>query len=240
MFLRFIGSGSAFNTFMGNNSAFIKKGAALLLLDCGSTTFGRMQEAKLLEDVKELYVLITHRHPDHIASLGDLIFYASYILKTKVKLLSPDQEAIGTLLKYMGVEEYLYTPIKLTGKYEVEAESLRVTIQYVAVEHVANMPSYGYLMEYEGTRIFYSGDARRIPQGVLEDFKSGHIQFIYQDVCSYDSHDGPHLHIDSLRELIEPEYRHRVFCMHRDESFDAEKATSQGFCMAENSLGKKF
>lgn len=240
MFLRFIGSGSAFNTSLGNNSAFIKKNTVLLLLDCGSTTFERLQAARLLEEVKELCVIITHRHPDHISSLGDLIFYAYYIMKIKVKLLSPDKEAISILLKYMGVEEDLYAPIKLTGKYAIETEALKAVIEPIAVEHVANMPSFGYLIEYEGMRIFYSGDAKMIPEGVLADFKSGYIQFIYQDVCSYDSYDGPHLHIDSLLELIEPEHRHRVFCMHRDETFGAEKATSKGFRVAENSLGKNF
>jgi len=34
--LKFIGSGSAFNTKLGNNSAYYKEGNQMLLIDCGS------------------------------------------------------------------------------------------------------------------------------------------------------------------------------------------------------------
>lgn len=240
MFLNFIGSGSAFNTLLGNNSAFLKKGHALLLMDCGGTTFDRLQEAKLLEGVKELYVVITHRHPDHVASLGDLIFYAYYILNIKVVLLTPEQEAVAILLKYMGVEKDLYTHINLRGKYALCTEALRVEIEPVPVEHVPNIPSYGYLIQYENSQIFYSGDSKMIPEKILQSFEKGDLDFIYQDVCAYQDHHGPHLHIDHLTELIAPQARHRVFCMHRDETFGAEKALSRGFNVAQNILPKKF
>ncbi len=240
MFLKFIGSGSAFNTTLGNNSSFLQKDDVLLLIDCGGTTFSRLQESRLLGKVKELYVIITHRHPDHIASLGDLIFYAYYALNIRVRLLTPDQEAMGLLLKYMGVEKDLYTFIELREECHLNIETLHLDIEAISVEHVPNMPCYGYVITYENTKIFYSGDAKRIPKGILADFKKGSIDFLYQDVCAYEDHQGPHLHIDQLTELIEPQERHRVICMHRDETFGDEKAAARGFCIAENIMVKNF
>lgn len=71
--LKFIGTGSAFNTELGTTSAYIKNEDILLLIDCGETTFARIMELKLLEDVKKAYIMITHMHSDHIAGLAALI-----------------------------------------------------------------------------------------------------------------------------------------------------------------------
>lgn len=75
--IKFLGNGSAFNEELGNNSAFIKdeKLNKLLLIDCGSSVFGSLLKAGILNGVKEVNVLITHLHPDHVGSLGDLFFF---------------------------------------------------------------------------------------------------------------------------------------------------------------------
>ena len=72
--LDFLGLGSAFNTDLGNTSAYIKKNTSLLLIDCGSTVFSKLHRIGLLDGVSDIYVIITHTHADHIGSLSDLIF----------------------------------------------------------------------------------------------------------------------------------------------------------------------
>ena len=79
--LKFIGTGSAFNTKLGNTSAYIKDNNTLLLIDCGELTFARILSLNLLDDVNEVHIAITHTHPDHIGSLGSLIFYCFFIKK---------------------------------------------------------------------------------------------------------------------------------------------------------------
>ena len=76
--LNFIGTGSAFNTELGNTSAFVKKNNSLLLIDCGGTVFHRFQELNIFEGLENLYIIITHTHPDHVGSLGEVIFYSYY------------------------------------------------------------------------------------------------------------------------------------------------------------------
>lgn len=72
--LKFIGIGSAFNTDLGNTSAYIKKEDRMLLIDCGGTVFHELQKQKLLEGVNQIYMIITHTHPDHVGSVGEVIF----------------------------------------------------------------------------------------------------------------------------------------------------------------------
>ena len=80
--LTFIGRGSAFNVKEGNTSSYIKKGGHLLLIDCGSDVFKNLIEKNILKDVSEVDVLLTHMHPDHFGSLGDLIFYTYFKMGT--------------------------------------------------------------------------------------------------------------------------------------------------------------
>ena len=110
--LKFLGRGSAFNTKEGNTSAYIKENDVLFLIDCGSNIFAKIIDINLLDNVKEVHVAITHTHPDHIGSLGDLIFYCYYILNIKVNIITPNKTIID-LLELMGIEKNLYLHIKM-------------------------------------------------------------------------------------------------------------------------------
>jgi ribonuclease BN (tRNA processing enzyme) len=234
MFLNFIGSGSALNTVLGNNSAFVKEGKSILLLDCGSTTFSKIQSLKLLENVKDIYVLITHRHPDHISSLGDLVFYAQYIIKSNITIISPDSDNIAILLKYMGVHHELYSLIKLEKQFKLKNLDFEIDIDFVPVQHVEDMECYGYIISYQNTKVFYSGDAKDIPDIILQLFEKQELDYIYQDVCSYDYSGNPHMYIEKLSQTVESVNRKRLFCMHYDEKFDRSKAIQEGFRLVNN------
>lgn len=234
MFLKFIGCGSALNTSLGNNSAFIKEGKSLLLIDCGSTTFSRMQDLSLLDDINNIYVLITHRHPDHISSLGDLIFYASYILKTRITILTPEKNNVIKLLEYMGVEQNLYNIVRLTKQYQLKNEDFDIGISFVRVSHVDYLECYGYILDYCNIRIYYSGDANDIPKAVLQDFYDNKLDYVYHDVCSYEYTNNLHMYINKLCTFFSKEDRNRVFCMHYDEDFDKNKALELGFMLVNN------
>lgn len=234
MYLKFIGSGSALNTFLGNNSAFIREGNSILLIDCGSTTFSRIQKLNLLDGIKSLYVLITHRHPDHISSLGDLIFYAKYITDIDISVLTPDDTNVSKLLRYMGVDGSLYNLIKLPQHYLLKSDDLEMGISYVPVKHVEDLPSYGYILDYNKIKVFYSGDSKALPETVLKGFYDKEIGYIYHDVCSFNYDGNPHMFIEQLCTIIGKEERDRVFCMHYDEGFDKLKAIQLGFNLVNN------
>ena len=100
--LKFLGRGSSFNLKEGNTSAFIKENKTLLLIDCGETIFKTIQEKNLLDDVKKVYILITHLHSDHVGSLSSLLMYCWYVKKIQAKIFYPDKELIKTFLEFQG------------------------------------------------------------------------------------------------------------------------------------------
>jgi len=228
--LKFIGSGNAFNTRLGNNSAYIKKIDNLFLIDCGGTTFDRLQYYGLLEGINSVYVLITHTHPDHIASLGDLIFYGAVLSKFKTTVIFPDKDNIKLLLSLMGVSPELY---RLVAPGEFNEMGL-VTLPMTSI-HVKEINAYGYIIQSEnGLNIFYSGDSGVLQPEITKLLQEGKLDMVYQDACSYDIPGNVHMYLGSLAEAVPLQLRGKVWCMHLDKDFDSEEAEALGFNVVRN------
>ncbi|WP_059105506.1 MBL fold metallo-hydrolase [Shouchella shacheensis] len=237
--LAFIGNGSAFNTKRGNNGAFMKEDTQLFLIDCGSSTFHRLVEKGVLEGVEEVTVLITHLHPDHVGSLGDLIFYSYFKLQpaftSKVNVMAPAaiMDDLRSLLKAVGVTEEQHTLTTIEGEAREVSLCGVKKVEPVNVEHARELDCFGYILQLERERIYYSGDANMIPTAVLTQLERGELQAVYQDCCKADYEGNVHLSLRALDELIEPNHRKRVWCMHLDEGFSIEEAKELGFQVVE-------
>lgn len=231
--INFVGVGSAFHPQLGNNSAYLYKGDSLLLIDCGGTIFGRLLHKGLLKGIKNLSILITHPHPDHIGSLGDLIFYSYYKLHITPTLFFPVGEWLTNYFTSVGVSKDKYIINERMAPHWVDPQFGTLTVNFFPVTHSESIPCFGFTITRAGSTIYYSGDASKIPQQVLEDFGSGKIQRIYQDTSGADYPDNPHLSLPRLEALIPPERREKVTCMHLDEGFDRAKAKALGFAVAE-------
>jgi len=231
--LKFIGYGSAFNTELGNNSAYIKDGSTLFLIDCGSNTFDRIRKMNLLDGVEKIYVLITHTHPDHVGSLGDLIFYSYYsmgeIMKPCLTVLAPKDVNVMITLKAMGVRGELYNFVRMDVFANIDMNGERLLISALKVNHVPELTCYGYGISFKGDNGYYSGDSNEIPSNVLELLKGGWYDYFYQDTCKADYEGNVHLSLRKLDELVDKSVRDRVYCMHLDESFDINEARNLGF-----------
>lgn len=231
--LNFLGIGSAFNTNLGNTSAFIKNNSSIFLIDCGSTVFNRLQKLDLLADISNLYIAITHTHPDHVGSLGEVIFYSHYYLNHRPKIFFPDACLLSSILSNMGVDEEFYEihpnpQVKITDNFLQPAD-----LTFIPSSHVGKIPSYGIMLKYGKQSIYYSGDSNEICSRVLEGLESGQIEIIYQDTCGLDYEGNPHLYLGKLIEYIKPSLRSKVFCMHLDQRFDRSYANHSGFNVAE-------
>lgn len=232
--LEFIGTGSAFNTKLGNNSAFIKKGKTLFLIDCGSNIFTRIQQANLLDGIKDVYVLITHTHPDHIGSLGDLIFYGYYSMgeigKPNVTVISPRDLGITDILSHVGVKVNAYNLLEFKEEARISNNDIRMYIKAYKSPHVDELISYGYYLEYFNTKIFYSGDSKVVNQDAIHMLYDGDIDYFYQDTCMADYKGNVHVSLRLLdKTLVLDEFRSKVYCMHLDNDFDVEKAKELKF-----------
>lgn len=230
--LKFVGIGSAFNTKLGNNNAYMKNRDNLLLIDCGSSTFSRIQEMGLLDGVKSVIVLMTHTHPDHIGSLGDLIFYGYYSMgefeKPSVTVVAPKDLYIENHLNTVGVKRETYGLAEIDEVY-TWISKLAIGIQPVRVNHVDELNCYGYLLYNKDRLGYYSGDCYEIPSDILTALNNGDFDYFYQDTCKADYDGNVHLSLRKLTELVDERQRNKVYCMHLDGSFNREEAEGLGF-----------
>lgn len=229
--LQFIGCGSAFNTSLGNNSAFIKEGNVLFLIDCGSSTFSQLKLKGVLEGVETVKVIVTHTHPDHIGSLGDLIFYSHYVLGASVHVSAPLWVGVREILEAVGItwEHYHFTELFSSGIGSFRANDFVINYQPIEVQHVSELTCYGYLINYQGKRIYYSGDCYEVPEDILEMLDSGEIDYFYQDTCAADYEGNVHMSLANLSRVIHPRNRDKVWCMHLDEGLTEKSVTDLGF-----------
>ena len=232
--LKFIGTGSAFNTKLGNTSAYIKENNTLLLLDCGELTFDRILSLNLLSDVEEVHIAVTHAHPDHIGSLGSLIFYCYFIKKIKPIFHSADTDFIR-LLEIMGITEEHCEFDNCISDQVADIKNLNFQLLFIPTKHVKELTSFGILLLNIITRenAYYSGDSYEIPKSILYGLKCGELNYLYQDTCKADYDGNAHLSLRKLTELIPEGLRGKIFIMHTDEGFDFDKAKELGFNIAE-------
>ncbi len=226
--LSFIGIGSAFNTKLGNTSAFIRKQDSMILIDCGGTVFHRLMELKLLEELKQLNIIITHTHPDHIGSLGEVIFFAHYALKIVPRVYFPDKELMEKFFECIGVESKMLELIAVS-EIIISTEFGDFGLSFLKISHLPNIPAYGFILESNGFRIYYSGDSNDIPESIMKMFIVGNLDYIYQDTCGLDYDGNAHLSFRKLCEIIPMDLRSKVICIHHDNFLDIEKVKAAGF-----------
>lgn len=233
--LQFIGNGSAFNSKLGNNSAFIKdkENKVLILIDCGGDVFQKLINFNILEDVEQIHVVLTHLHPDHVGSLGDLIFYNYYIKNTITNIYYPEDDIVN-LLTLMDVNFEFYIQVQ---KDEFTIDDYRLT--RISQVHRGKQNAYGYLIQNSNVNLFYSGDSKTIPNKVLNMLENNKLDFLYQDVSTHDFEGNPHLSMNELLNLIPKDLRHKVICMHLDNDFNKEKAELEGLLVSKNILIKQ-
>ena len=229
----FIGIGSAFNTELGNTSAFVKRNNSLLLIDCGGTVFHRLQELNIFEGLENLHIVITHTHPDHVGSLGEVIFYSYYILKRKSTILFPEKELLERFLTSIGVSAEMYYLIS-SEIIDVKDTGLgQFSIEFLPVTHVDTIPAYGFLMKLDEKLLYYSGDANNISNKVINKIRSGEIYRAYQDTCGLDYEGNNHLSLRKLCDITPPELRKIVYCMHLDKHITKVEIKNNGFNVVE-------
>ncbi|MFS0783654.1 MBL fold metallo-hydrolase [Bacillus sp. 1P06AnD] len=236
----FIGIGSAFNTALGNNNACMKKEKDLFLIDCGSTNFSRIMERGMLDGVRQITLLQTHLHADHVGSLGDLVGYSFNVMKPqkvkKISILSPKAlvKDIQEILRSEGISDDQYDQVAIGDSYAPKDLMGITSIKPYLVEHVPTLTCFAYLMEIDGKNVYYSGDCNMVPDDILSLMLDGKIDQFYQDTSKADPENNVHLSLRKLTELIPAEHRDKVYCMHLDETFSREEAESLGFHVVES------
>ena len=212
-----------------NSNAYFQLGDHLFLIDCGESAFRQHYMAGHFEQIKNITVLITHMHTDHIGSLGTLIVYSYLKLGIRPQVIFPEPEKLHTVFDLTGVEPEHY----LLSDHLSQSDQVPVTAEFIRVRHHDVMVhSFGILLNIQGQRVYYSGDAGEVPQSVISLLTNNELDYMYQDT-SMNDHGGVHCSFEDLKQLIPAAYRQKVYCMHYDgEYFDVYKEA--GFQTIEN------
>lgn len=167
----------------------------MLLIDCGETVFKKILTMNLLDSIKDIHILITHMHSDHIGSLGSFVGYCSWKHNIISNIYFNEFESISEHLNLVGLVEG--KSFKVYNADNKKINSLGLEFSCVLTKHTKALNSYSYILEFDdGNDIFYSGDSKETNIDIIPFLEGGNI--IYQDTCLYGGEGCPHT---SLKEL---------------------------------------
>ena len=143
-----------------------------LLLDCGNECADKLVSLNLINNINS--ILITHLHSDHIGDIGRLlsiIALNSTRLKT-INLFSPPGFS-KIVDKYTNISEILSY---FSEKIHIELHEGLIKNKYIGGKIISsyemnhNVEDYGYLIEFDGTKLFYTGDTRKCAIPIKVDY----------------------------------------------------------------------
>jgi len=216
MELKFLGKGSAFSKWT-NTSATYFEDNNLLLIDCGENVFSKILALNLLNSKSEIYVFITHTHPDHVGSLGTLIFYQYFINNKKIKIVYNENYSIKKdiieLLNLMGCVKDYYEFINTNELLKIYQGFSKIEI--FNVKHSLFLKSFALKFATKVGNIYFTGDTYDydfIKSALLDN----QLDKIYMEATIYQ--EPAHLNIDKINKFIEDnsleKLKQKIYCMH--------------------------
>jgi len=231
MELTFLGRGAGFYPAEGSTSSYFLDKGELFLIDCGESTFNTLLKKKVLDSVSALNLLITHTHSDHVGSMGSLLLYAAVAKKFKTNIISDKNMAfapqISTLLKIYGLPDRMYQFVN-ASEFDNRYSQFN-KFRYIKTFHCDELESCAILFETSNGLVFYSGDMKD-PAPLIEIIKSGQkIDKLYIDSNNDPNPNPYHLRLTEIYDIVPPELRPEVYCMHFNSSKCIDDAIGLGF-----------
>ena len=179
--LQFIGIGGATCLDLGGNTCFYKEKGKLLIIDVCESATKKLLAVNAFEEVKEIYIAITHTHYDHIAGLGTLIWYCNFYLNIKPVILYSNYRYLCVLRKLLvitGVEKQYYTFMQ-DCKFNLDG----ITLKYVRTLHDPKLICHGIMFYDDGGKYYYSGDTKDFKR-IKEIVQDSAVNKVYCEVCT--------------------------------------------------------
>lgn len=241
--LKFIGTGSAFNTDLGNTSAYIKQDKTLLLIDCGVTVFARAKKLGLFDDVENVYIIITHMHSDHVGSLADVIEYLTIIKGITPNIILPtddsaskQEENIKVYLEKVGISEddYEFTYCDMMEDVLSGLEK----IEMPQVSHSKKITSYAVELYFTDKTIYYTGDQNDEKYVMKIAKKLTPKDLVYTDCTNKEYKGRIHISLNELEQIFAQDQRGQVTCIHLENYATIQEVKSRGFKTASSEVSK--
>jgi len=231
MELTFLGRGAGFFPAEDSTSAYFLDNGELFLIDSGESVFKTLLDKKIFDSVSAFNIFITHTHSDHVGSLGSLLLYASVAKKFKTNIISDENTTyvpqINALLKIYGVTERMYQFVNSSAFDNRYSQFSKV--RFIKTYHCDELETCGILFETSGGLVFYSGDMKD-PAPLLEILRSGKkIDKIFIDSNNDPNPNPYHLRLKEIYDIVPPELRPRIYCMHFNSAQCMEDALAFGF-----------
>lgn len=235
MKLNFTGRGAAFNVKEGNTNAYFVENEKLFMIDCGETMFEAIQKRGILQQVKEVYTLVSHTHSDHCGSLGSFGLYCQFVLGTKLKIIVPHNEVynddLRRLMTIFGNTEKAFELIyeeEVDGKFEAFD-----SVRYDLTKHDFMLTCYSFVFETKQGAVFYSADTRVVDNLLEFVQKYDFIDKIYMEVTDLNNSYEIHLSLDKLLSVIDEEIKNKIYMMHFRNDMCLKKVIEAGFKVVE-------
>lgn len=215
--LKFLGTHSAFSNHQ-NSAYFVTPENEMILIDCPPSTYYQFVDksySQLKEDfknAKQVYVLITHTHSDHVAGLAMLIEYAYWAYQKKIYVIAPSKEVgndIQTLLQILACTCKMYTLLIASNI------SYKWFVKSIPTIHVKELEGkcFGYSLIVDGNKCIYTGDTSII-EPFLPYLDEG--TFFYVESAIIQS--GVHLNIQDFLDIFVELAKNgvKILLMHTD------------------------
>lgn len=210
--LKFLGRGSAFAD--EQNCAYLQQGDTLILLDCPMSAFHRLKRAAVMQNIKQIDILVTHTHSDHAGGIPMLIHFAYFVLGVPVRVIAPD-DVVAADLQFLicrldGCAAKAYD-ITIPDKYK--PEWLAASVPTV---HAPQLPRrcFGWHLRVNETDIIYTGDTASL-KPFLPLLHPG--AYFYTEASVFRS--NVHLYLDDVLPVLEQFCADgvHVYLMHLDD-----------------------
>lgn len=204
----------------------------MILIDCGGMVFHRLMEQGRLDGVERLRIVVTHLHPDHAGSLGEVIFHSHFLKGFQPTVHFSEERLMSGFLKAVGVSPEMAV-LACGDRFELsDPEFGAFSIAFLPSSHVDTIPAWSILLRMAGETIFYSGDSNDIRPDVLEMLVDGRIDRFYQDTCGIDYEGNAHMSLSRLAAKVPAPLRGKVWCMHLDQHVQVDEIRRLGFRVA--------
>ncbi len=237
-FLKFLGTGSAFNVKRGCTSAYFEMGTELFVIDAGEDVFKKLVLEDLFNKKTRVNFFITHIHGDHAGSLSTAIYYLYYKVfnmdKSKICVYFPHED-LREYLRMSGTTEEFYTYyINRWDEIRPDGTDINFEYNFIDAKHVQGMNSYAITIEIPKQKlIYYSGDNSEF------NFTVKNVDMyneIYNEVTFIEKATS-HMYYKKMLELTKDfskEQKSKIILMHLEDDEEAIKLMKEnGFTIAE-------